>query len=167
MSDYHVAQSPRDLLPPGDATTISGLEWLERVISGDIAGPPIAGTLGFRLVEVRTGWARFLGTPAFSAVNPMGTTHGGWYGAILDSAMACAVQSGVPAGRGSTTLEYKVNILRPLPAGMEAACIGVANHVGRTTGVATAELRGRENGKLYATASTTCQVFEMVKRGQG
>lgn len=161
MPDYRTAQTPDDLLSLKEAASMSGLEWLQRMIAGDIAGPPISGMLGFRLIEIEPGRARFVGRPAFTAANPMGTTHGGWYGAILDSAMACAVQSQVPAGRGSTTLEYKINILRPLRAGVEAECIGLAAHVGRTTGVATAELRGVEDGKLYATGSTTCQVFDL------
>lgn len=162
MPPVRTARTPEDLLPPEDAARIDGLEWLRRMVAGEIAGPPISGLLGFRLVEIERGRARFVGTPGFEAANPMGTTHGGWYGAILDSAMACAVQSCVPAGRGSTTLEYKINIIRPLPAGMEAECIGTAAHVGRTTGVATAELRGVEDGKLYATGSTTCLVFPMT-----
>ena len=161
MPEYKTAQTPADLLSVSDAARVSGLDWLQRMLDGQIAGPPISGLLGFRLVEIAAGRAVFRGTAAFSAANPMGTTHGGWYGAILDSAMACAVQSMVPAGRGSTTLEYKINIMRPLMAGVEAECIGLASHVGRTTGVATAELRGVEDGKLYATGSTTCQVFEL------
>lgn len=161
MSQYHTARTPADLLQPERAARISGLEGLRMMLRGDIGAPPISGLLGFRLTHVEEGLAVFRGVPTFEMANPMGTTHGGWYGAILDSAMACAVQSRVPAGFGSTTLEYKINILRPLPAGMEADCRAEAAHVGRTTGVSTAELRGVGDGKLYATGSTTCQVFAM------
>jgi len=87
-----------------------------------------------------------------------------WVGAggtILDSAMACAVMSSVPKGSVYTTLEYKVNIIRPVPLGMEVDCIGVTDHVGRSTGIAHGEVRGVENGKLYATGSTTCIVMKI------
>lgn len=161
MPEPYAAQSPDDLVSIAEASKLSGYESLKKTLSGLQAAPPISGHMGIRLVELEPGRAVFRGTPAFAVANPMGTTHGGWYGTILDSAMACAVHSKVPAGRSSTTLEYKVNIMRPLPAGMEAECISVALHVGRTTGVASAELRGVEDGKLYATGSTTCQIFEI------
>ena len=92
----------------------------------------------------------------------MGTVHGGWYGTVLDSCMACAVMTKVPRGSVYTTLEYKINILRGLPLDMEIDCIGVTDHVGRSTGVAHGEIRGVEDGKLYATGSTTCIVMKLA-----
>lgn len=67
-----------------------------------------------------------------------------------------------PRGSVYTTLEYKINILRGLPLGMEIDCIGVTDHVGRSTGVAHGEIRGVEDGKLYATGSTTCIVMKLA-----
>lgn len=161
MPDYRYAASPEDLPSLAELSKFSGLDQLRMIIGGEVAAPPISRLLGFRMVTADEGRVVFRGTPQFEAANPIGTTHGGWYGAILDSALACAVQSMVPVGYGSTTLEYKVNIIRPLPAGMEAESAGVASHVGRTTGVASAELRGVVDDKLYATGSTTCQVFRL------
>ncbi len=102
------------------------------------------------------------GAPEFNVCNPMGTVHGGWYGTLLDSAMACAVMTKVPRGSVYTTLEYKVNILRAIPLGMQIDCIGTIDHVGRSTGVAHGEIRGVEDGKLYATGSTTCIVMKIA-----
>jgi len=73
--------------------------------------------------------------------------------------MACAIQTKLPKGGADTTLEYKVNILRSIPLGMQIDCIGQVDHVGRSTGVANGEIRGVEDGKLYATGSTTCIVL--------
>jgi len=65
----------------------------------------------------------------------------------------------VPRGSVYTTLEYKINITRPIPLGMVIACTGIVSHAGRSTGVASGELRGVEDGKLYATGSTTCIIM--------
>jgi uncharacterized domain 1 len=127
-----------------------------------IPAPPIGATMGYTLHAVEDGRVVFRGAPEFNVTNPMGTVHGGWYGTLLDSAMACAVMTKVPAGSVYTTLEYKVNILRSIPLGLQIDCIGLADHVGRSTGVAHGEIRGVEDGKLYATGSTTCIVMKIA-----
>jgi uncharacterized protein (TIGR00369 family) len=70
--------------------------------------------------------------------------------------------TGVATGSVYTTLEYKINILRSIPVDMEIDCIGQTDHVGRSTGVAHGEIRGVEDGKLYATGSTTCIVMKLA-----
>ena len=76
--------------------------------------------------------------------------------------MACAVMTKVPQGSVYTTLEYKVNIIRPIPLGLEILAEGIASHAGRSTGVAEGTIRGVEDGKLYATGSTTCIIMKMT-----
>ncbi len=100
----------------------------------------------------------FTGTPQFDHLTPMGGVHGGWYGAILDSAMGCAAMSVVPKGHWYTTLEYKVNLARALPLGVEVLAEATVQHGGRSTVVAEARLTGPD-GRLYATGSTTCIVM--------
>ncbi len=156
MRDLKVIQSPADFPDPALVAQWSGLEYLQKTLTGEVMAPAIAGLMNFRLEEIELGRAVFRGIPEFAATNPMGTTHGGWYGAIMDSVLACAVMSKAAPGQTFITLEYKVSIVRPVPAGMEVEATSVAGHVGRRTGVADGELRGVEDGKLYATASTTC-----------
>lgn len=144
---------------PVRATGLSGIERQRETIAGRRDGPGIWKVLGFRLSEIEDGKATLLGTPEAEVTNPNGTVHGGWYGTLLDSCMASAVGSRLAAGQGSTTLEFKVNIIRAIPVGRQVRAIGVAQHVGRTTGVATGEIRDAETGRLYATGSTTCMVF--------
>ena len=122
---------------------------------------PVASAKGMLLAEVGDGSAVFEGTPGEAHLNPMGSVHGGWYGTVLDSAMACAVTTRVPKGCIATTLEYKLNIIRPIPVGMMVEAIGETDHVGRSTGVAQGKIVGVENGRLYATASTTCMVIKL------
>ena len=155
----HAAHGPEDLASREELLSMSGLEFMQAMRDGRVAGPPIAGALGYRLDAVEEGRVVFRGMPSFAFANPMGTLHGGWYGTLLDSAMACAVMTKVPRGSAYTTLEYKVNIVRAIPLGTEIRCEGVALHVGRATGVATGEIRGAEDGRLHATGSTTCMVM--------
>ena len=155
------AQSPADLLSTDDVLGMSGLEFMQGILDGSHPAPPIGQTLGYILHEVSDGRAVFRGAPEFKATNPMGTVHGGWYGTLLDSAMACAVMTKVPRGSIYTTLEYKINILRSIPLGMTIDCTGVVEHAGRSTGVAKGEIRGVEDDKLYATGSTTCIIMKI------
>ena len=156
-----IAQSPQDLPTQDEALALSGLDFMQGILDGSISGPPIGGALGYELTEVDEGRVVFRGAPEFGVTNPMGTVHGGWYGTLLDSCMACAVMTAVPRGSVYTTLEYKVNIVRPIPLGTQVDAIGVLQHAGRSTGVAVGEIRGVEDGKLYATGSTTCIIMKI------
>jgi len=73
--------------------------------------------------------------------------------------MGCAVMTELARGEIYTTLEFKTNITRALALGQTVRAIGTVQHRGRSTGVATGELRGVEDGKLYATGSTTCIIL--------
>ncbi|KIC46120.1 PaaI family thioesterase [Tateyamaria sp. ANG-S1] len=156
-----LAQTMADLPSQDELLSMSGLAFMQGILDGTVPGPPIGHTLGYALHAVQDGEVTFRGTPEFDVTNPMGTVHGGWYGTLLDSAMACAVMTKVPAGSVYTTLEYKINITRGIPLGMEIACTGRIDHAGRSTGVATGEIRGVDDGKLYATGSTTCIIMKL------
>src|SRR5947209_2425204 len=91
---------------------LAGLDYLAAISEGSVAPPPIAQLLGFALVEIGKGRAVFAMQPAEYHYNPMGAVHGGVVATLLDSAMTCAVHSTMPKGRGSTTLEIKVNFVR-------------------------------------------------------
>lgn len=137
----------------------TGLEILQAMLAGELPYPPIADTLDFSLVAVESGKAVFQGTPQLKHYNPLGSVHGGWYATLLDSALGCAVQTMLPAGRAYTTAELGVNIVRaashktgPLRA------IGTVLHCGRQLATAEARIVGAD-GKLYAHATTTCLVF--------
>ena len=155
------ATSISDLPDRAKLLSLSGLEFMLAIRDGIIPRPPIARVLNYDLVEVLDGEITFSGTPEFDHTNPMGTLHGGWYGTVLDSCMACAVMTKVPKGSMYTTLEYKVNITRSIPIGMKVAARGWVQHVGRSTGVAAGEIHGVDDGKIYATGSTTCIIMKI------
>ncbi|UWQ98605.1 PaaI family thioesterase [Rhodobacteraceae bacterium S2214] len=156
------ATTPNDLPTRDETLAMSGLEFMQGVIAGTVARPPISAVLNYSLDSVEEGKVAFRGTPEFDHTNPMGTVHGGWYGTLLDSCMACAVMTKVPKGSIYTTLEYKVNLTRNIPLGTEIIAIGTIDHAGRTTGVASGEIRGVLDGKLYATGSTTCLIMKIA-----
>jgi len=153
------AQSPDDLLSFPEIMDMAGLEFMQGILKGELYAPPIGKTLNFELSDVKDGKVIFTGVPKFEHCNPMGTVHGGWYGTILDSAMACAVMTKLARGTGYTTLEYKINITRGIPVDTKVQAIGTVQHFGRSTGVAVAEIRGIDDDRLYATGSTTCIVL--------
>ena len=139
---------------------MTGFELMRGILEGRLPGATISGPMAFGLHAVAEGRVAFRGTPGAQHLNPLGTVHGGWYGTLLDSAMTCAVMTRLPAGRFTTTLEFKTGIVRALSPGTEVEAVGITDHVGRSTGIARGELRGVADGRLYATGSTTCMVIE-------
>lgn len=142
-----------------DMTSMSGLEALQKLISGEFPPPPMARTLDFRLTEAEEGRALFVGMPCFDFYNPLGTVHGGWASTLLDSALGCAVHSTLQAGEAYTTVEFKVNLVRPITDRTgEVFCEGVIVHRGGRIATSEATLKDA-GGKLYAHGSETCIIM--------
>ena len=149
----------QDVLSMEEILEIPGLEMMQGILKGIYPAAPIAKILNYKVHSVEKGKVVFRGAPNLESRNPMGTIHGGWYGTILDSAMACAVMTTLPAGKIQTTLEFKVNIIRPIPTGLTVDAIGIVEHSGKSTGVAVGSLVDVKTGKLYASSSTTCIIM--------
>ena len=99
---------------PDQVAGRSGLELMQAMLRGELPYPPIARTLDFMLISVGEGSAVFQGRPGANHLNPMGTVHGGWFATLLDSALGCAVHTCMPPGRGYTTAELGVNLVKAL-----------------------------------------------------
>jgi uncharacterized protein (TIGR00369 family) len=137
----------------------SGLEFLTDMVHGKIPQAPMCATLGFQLTDVSPGFAAFEGLPEFRHYNPIGTVHGGFAATLLDSALGCAVFSTMAKGESWTTLELKLNLVRPISKETgEIRAEGRIIHRGRTLATAEGMVKDRA-GKLYAHASTTCMIF--------
>ena len=148
-------------MSPVEATqNMRGLEMLQAMIRGEIPHPPIAHLLGYQLEEIAEGRAVVGVQPAEYHYNPIGSVHGGLAATVLDTALGCAVHSVMPLGASYTTIELKINYIRPVTVETGyLRCEAMLIHAGRR--MATAE--GRlvdDNGKLYAHGSTTCMVFD-------
>ena len=143
----------------------TGIELFDRMIAGDIPRPSMGETMNFRLSEAEIGRVVFRGTPTEAHYNPMGTVQGGWPAAILDSALGCCVHTTLPAGMAYTTIEFKVNLVRPLFAHSgEVVCEGKVIHVGRTIATSEATLK-TVDGKLIAHGIETCAIFPLGSKG--
>ena len=153
----HTWQDP--LASAQAAKGLAGIDFLRKIIAGELPAPPIAHTLDYALLEVEEGRAVFGIQPAEIHYNPIGMVHGGIPCTLLDSAMGCAVHSTLPAGVGYTTLELKVNIVKAI--GQDTGYLRAEArliHAGRSTAVAEARLVDAA-GKLYAHATTTCLIL--------
>ena len=138
----------------------SGLEFLSAFATGRLPPPPIAQLMGFTLVEVEAGRAVFAGEPGEQHYNPIGVVHGGLAMTLLDSALGCAVHSTLPAGSRYTTLETKVNFVRPVTtASGRLLCEGRVVHRGSSVATADGRLTIESNGKLLAHGTSTCLIL--------
>lgn len=134
------------------------LEALQAQIRGELPPPPIAATIGMRLVHVEAGRAVFeLDADVERHANPMGTLHGGILCDIADGALGCAFASTLEEGETFTTLELKINFLRPFWSGLLTATGRVIQR-GRTVGMTECDVEDAE-GRLIAKATSTCLVL--------
>lgn len=157
--------SAPDAEPKAQVFGRSGMEMFEAIFSGELPPAPIGDTLDFVPIHMEPGVAVFQGRPHRRHYNPLGIVHGGWFATLLDSAVGCAVHSTLPAGKGFTTLELKVNMVRSLNDGVPLVrAEGKVIHAGRQVATAEGRIVGPD-GKLYAHATTTCLIFEHSAAG--
>jgi uncharacterized protein (TIGR00369 family) len=97
-----------------DANVISGLDYLKAIKDGRISPPPIARLVGYQIVDVQAGSAVFEIKTGEYLYNPFSTVHGGILSTLLDTAMTAAVLSTLPMGKSCSTLEMKINFVRPV-----------------------------------------------------
>jgi uncharacterized protein (TIGR00369 family) len=139
---------------------VTGLDMLRAMAAGELPGPPIADLLGFEVVEGEAGRMLFAALPGPQHYNPIGTVHGGLAATLLDSAMGSAVHSTLPAGVGYTTLELKVNFVRPITAETgRILCEGTVVHGGGRVATAEGRVFAEATGKLLAHGTTTCLIL--------
>lgn len=138
---------------------LSGLEYMRQLMTGEREPSGMARLMNMRLVEVEEGRAVFAVEPDERHYNGLGIAHGGLAATLLDSALGCAINTLMPAGRVFTTLEMKLNYVRPMRRETgEVRCEADVLHAGSR--VATAEGRIIDaSGKLYAHGTATCMLF--------
>jgi uncharacterized protein (TIGR00369 family) len=149
-----------DTRPPAEErTAMNGLEYFQMMAAGEIPLPEFVRLAGLSIAEVSFGRIVFLGTAEPRYYNGLAVAHGGWTATLLDSALACAINTAQPAGRVFTTLELKINYTRPITTQVgQVRCEATVLHVGSRTATAEARIVDAA-GKLYAHATTTCIVM--------
>jgi len=139
-----------------DQMTPSGMEYFRKMVSGEIPRTPMGELLGLRLVEVDEGRVVFTAQATSAHNNTTGYAHGGFTATLLDSALGCAINTLAQDGKVYTTLELKINYLRPITAGVgPLRCEARALHVGKRVGMAEGRVVDGQ-GRLYAHGTTTC-----------
>jgi uncharacterized protein (TIGR00369 family) len=140
---------------------MAGLDLMRGLRDGTVPAPPFAELVGVSVAEVEEGRIVMRMTPAEFHYNPIGTVHGGILATLLDSVMGSAVHTTLPKGRAYTSLEIKVNYVRAVTnASGELSAEGTVVHSGSRSAVAEARVTDAK-GRLCATASTTCLVFDL------
>jgi len=140
---------------------LSGLEFIKAIFDGKLPSPPITATMGFTGGSVEEGKVTFVGEPGEHLYNPIGVVHGGFAMTLLDSAMGCAVHTTLGVGEAYTTLEAKVNFVRPITLETgPVRCEGTVIHRGGTIATAEGRVIAERTDKLLAHGTTTCLVLK-------
>lgn len=142
-----------------DRNSLSGMEFVQGFVDGTLPLNTMAATLNYDIIEVTAGKVVVAATPRDTFLNPEGTVHGGFAATLLDTCMGLSIRSMIGKGQGSTTLELKISMLRPIMA--DAGVVraeGTVLSCGRRVGVAEGRLID-SNGRLLAHGTTTCLIF--------
>jgi len=130
------------------------------IVRGDSDGAPVGKLVGFRPTSIEPGRATFELEAGPQHANPMGTLHGGIICDVADAAMGTAYASTLADGESFTTLELKINFLRPFWSGHLTATAHTVK-TGRTIGLVECDVTDAD-GRLVARAMSTC----MTLRGE-
>jgi uncharacterized protein (TIGR00369 family) len=139
---------------------LTGLQFVQGLVDGTLPLNTIAETLGYDVTEAANGRVVVTAEPNGSHLNPAGTVHGGLAATLLDSCMGLAIRSTLDKGVGSTTLEFKISLVRPTtPDTGPIKAEGVVLNCGRRVGTAEGRITDRQ-GRLLAHGTTTCLIFQ-------
>jgi len=119
--------------------------------------PPIAKLIGWTMTALAPGRATMELDADARLANPMGTLHGGVLCDLADAAMGIAYASELARGESFTTLELKINFMKPVWRGRLRAEGKVVKR-GRTVGLVEADVLD-DKGSLVARASSTCMTL--------
>jgi uncharacterized protein (TIGR00369 family) len=145
---------------PDRRKDMSGLEFVQGLANGSLPLNTIAQTLGYDVSEATSGRVIITAEPSDRLLNPAGTVHGGFAATLLDSCMGLAIQSTLEKGVSSTTLEFKISLVRPItPETGTLRAEGVVMTTGRRVGTAEGRITDG-SGRLLAHGTTTCLIFQ-------
>jgi uncharacterized protein (TIGR00369 family) len=138
---------------------LSGMDYLKAIAAGELPRPPISATMDFGIEVIEDGRVVFVLDPKEFHYNPIGMVHGGVASTLLDSALGCAVHTKLPAGAGYSSIDIKVNFLRPISHKTgRIYCEGVVVHFGSKIAFAEGRITDK-SGKLYAHGTSSLMLF--------
>jgi uncharacterized protein (TIGR00369 family) len=143
-----------------EGATMTGMEYMQAIVSGQMPPPPIAVTMQLRPIELEEGRVIFEGEPGEEHYNPIGVVHGGYAATLLDSALGCAVHTTLPAGVGYTSLGIEAKYVRPITRDTgRVLCEAKVLYRGRKQATAEASLTAADSSKLLASGTATCMIL--------
>jgi uncharacterized protein (TIGR00369 family) len=156
-SDFRIGVIPVEVIQ-----RYTGLEVLQQLKDGLLPMPAMSEVIPFGLLDIEFGKATLVSTPSERFYNTLGIAHGGYAMTLLDSCMGVAIYTMLKSGIGHTSIETKVNFVKPITAETgRLRAVGHAVHTGRQTATAEGRLVD-EQGKLYAHGTTTCFLFPVA-----
>jgi uncharacterized protein (TIGR00369 family) len=132
---------------------VSRLDTFQRMVDGELPGPPVGDLIGLRITGIEVGRATFELDAGPQHASPLGTVHGGILCDLADAAMGCAYAASLDDDESFTTLELKLNFLKPVWEGKLTA-VGTVIKSGRTIGLAECRVTD-DTGALVAFGTST------------
>lgn len=139
----------------------TGLDYLQRVIAGELAPVAMLQTMNIRMVEAAEGFIRALVTPGDNHLVRPGVVHGGYAATVLDTLTGAAVSTVLEEGTAVGTIDLSVKLLRPIRPGIELTAQGRLINLSRRLAVSDARIEDAE-GKLYALGSATNMLIRVT-----
>ena len=133
------------------------LDMLRKVQCGELPPPPVATLIGFTIGSIEPGRVVMEMEAGPQHSSPLGTVHGGILCDLADAAMGMAYASSLDENETFTTLELKINFLKPVWSGRLTAT-GYVVKSGRTVGLVDCDVHD-EKKSLVARASSTCMTL--------
>ena len=136
---------------------MKSLDVFRAIVAGEVEPPPVAKLVGFEMTKVEVGRAVFELDAGPQHASPLGTVHGGIVCDLVDAAMGCSHASLLDEGETFTTLELKINFMKPVwQAHLVAE--GEVIKAGRTIGLVEGRVTD-DSGSLVAFATATCMTL--------
>ncbi|MBC7983477.1 MAG: PaaI family thioesterase [Candidatus Obscuribacterales bacterium] len=140
-----------------DISKLTGLEYMQAVVAGQISKPAMAETLPMQCTHAEPGLVRFTARADERHLNRANNVHGGFTATVMDSVTSCALRTALEAGAGFVTIELNVKMLRPVPRDTDLVAEGKLIHASKRLGSAEARLFDAR-GNLCAHATATFMV---------
>jgi len=138
-----------------DTKHLSGLEFIQGIINGEIPSPPISHTFPMKMLKAEEGYVEFEVQADNRHLNPMGGIHGGFAATVLDSVTGCAVHTTLPVNVSYATVDLNVKMVRPVP--VDTKLIAIGKVISKSKSLSTSEGQLKDvSGKIYAHGTATC-----------
>ncbi|GAB3542246.1 hypothetical protein GCM10027343_13910 [Noviherbaspirillum agri] len=145
--------------PTDQVFAVAGLDSLNENARRHSAPAAFERRLRFLLTNVARGQIRIEAEPDDECMNPMHTVHGGYLATLLDAAMSASVHSLLEAGQRFTTVEMKVNFMKPALPFSSLRATGTVTKAGRRIAFAEGRVYSAKD-ELVASGCATCLIWE-------